>query len=45
MRKLLFKMFGETKIFGWFAGLAIMLYATVLIWLLYVIVHFANKYW
>jgi hypothetical protein len=45
MRKWLFKIFGETNAFLWFYGLFSFLYLAFFVCFIYVVYHFASKYW
>jgi len=45
MRKLLFKLFGETKLFGWMFFIAILFSAIITIGVLWIAIHFILKLW
>jgi hypothetical protein len=45
MKKLLFKLFGETNIFFWLLGALIALKLSIIIGIIYVTYHFITKFW
>ena len=45
MKKTLFKIFGDTKIFGWLFGIGIIIWLTLVGCIIYVAYHFISKYW